>query len=85
MMADHSALPTKASRFGDFCAWLRKHLPTIIQEAAIFVGWIALGQILLGYQQWTAGVWATLAGPLVEVLVLCWRSMCAAWPDLTEP
>jgi hypothetical protein len=36
------------------------------------------------YQQWTAGLWATLAGPLVEVSVVCWRSMCAAWPDLND-
>lgn len=81
-MADHTALPTKASRFGDLCAWLRKHLPTILQETAIFTGYIAFGQIMFGYGQWIAGLWATLAGPFVEVLVLCWRSMRAAWPDL---
>lgn len=83
-MTDHSALPTRVSRFGDLCAWLRKMLPTIVQETAIFVGWIAFGQILLGYEQWIAGVWATLGGPFVEVLVLCWRWMCDAWPDLHD-
>jgi hypothetical protein len=83
-MADHTALPTKASRFGDFCAWLRKCLPAILQSAAIFVGWIAFGQIMFEYEQWTAGVWATMGGPFVEVLVLCWRWMKAAWPDLDD-
>lgn len=83
-MADHTALPTKASRFGDLCAWLRKQLPAILQSASIFTGWIAFGQIMFAYQQWTAGVWATLAGPFVEVLVICWRLMVAAWPELVE-
>jgi hypothetical protein len=83
-MADHTALPTRASRFGDFCAWLRKMMPSIVQSAAIFVGWIVFGQIMFEYRQWTAGVWATLAGPFVEVLVICWRWMKAAWPDLDD-
>jgi hypothetical protein len=83
-MADHTALPTRASRFGDLCAWLRKQLPSILQATAIFVGWIALGQIMFEYRQWTAGVWATLGGPFLEVLVICWRSMRAAWPDLDD-
>jgi hypothetical protein len=83
-MATHLAEPTSAERVGDLCAWLRKMLPAILQSAAIFVGWIALGQIMFEYRQWTAGVWATLGGPFLEVLVICWRSMVAAWPDLDD-
>jgi hypothetical protein len=83
-MADHTALPTRASRFGDLCARLRKHLPEIVRVLTILTGWIALGQIMFEYRQWTAGVWATLGGPFLEVLVICWRWMVAAWPDLAE-
>ena len=72
-------------RARDLAVWLHAHGPAVLQETAIFVGWIAFGQIMFGYEQWTAGVWATMGGPFVEVLVLCWRSMCAAWPDLHEP
>jgi len=89
-MANHTPGPTTGltrwllERARDLIAWLLPRLPRILQEAAILAGWIALGQIMFEYQQWTAGLWATLAGPFVEVLVLCWRSMCAAWPHLNE-
>jgi hypothetical protein len=82
-MADHTALPTRASRFGDLCAWLRKFLPSILQASAVAVG-LAAAVLLLAEDAPDIAVGIFLGGGFAETLVICWRSMVAAWPDLDD-
>jgi len=83
-MADHTALPTWVERVGDLLAWIRKHLPAIVQTVAVAVGWIAAGVLFEADRQHTAAVVAVMGGLFSEALVITWRLMYAAWPTLHE-
>jgi hypothetical protein len=79
-MATHVADPTQVERVGDVCAWLRKMMPSILQATAVAVGLLA-ATLLLAEDAPDMAVGVFLGGGFSLTLVVCWRLMCAAWPD----
>jgi hypothetical protein len=82
-VADHTALPTGTERVGDLCAWLRKFGPQILQASAVTVG-LAATVLLLAECVPSIAIGVFLGGGWCEALVICWRLMVAAWPDLDD-
>jgi hypothetical protein len=82
-MADHTALPTGTERVGDLCAWLRKLGPQILQASAVAAG-LAAAVMLLADCAPGLAIGIFLGGGWCEALVICWRWMVAAWPDLGD-